>query len=569
LPIPQPIVNIAEICAQHGVTEAILSPGSRCAPLTIAFAKHEAIQTRTISDERSAAFVGLGMAQYTKSPTVLICTSGSAAYNYAPAIAEAFFQHIPMIVLTADRPPEWIDQMDGQTIRQQGIYGKHIKGSFELPVDHNHPDAEKHIYRIINEAINLGKATPQGPVHINIPLREPFYPAPGDAIVFDDNLPVFQEIKTQFGLSVDELTELQNTYNTNHTILIIGGQLDAEDRIQELLDQVLNQRNVAVIGDVISNLHALKDGIKHHDLFLQDRNNVFLESLQPDLLITFGKSVIAKNLKLFLRYYKPKAHWHVQEAGSPADTYQSLTKVIRCAPEYLFENILLPQKSDAFSLQKQQNYFNLWEIEERKAVRHIEGYFPNDHWSELNAYQLLLPQIPPAYQLHFANSMAVRYANFIGLNHTQSSISVFANRGTSGIDGSNSTAMGSALASNKPTLLLTGDMAFFYDRNAFWHNYKYQNLKIIVFNNHGGGIFNMIKGPSDQQEYKEYFETDQRLTAKNLATEYGFEYMQCDTQRKLSNTIKAFFEINKQPAILEIFTDNQSNKEALTEFKRM
>ena len=567
MPIPQPIINIAEICAQHGVAEAILSPGSRCAPLTIAFAKHEAIHTRTISDERSAAFVGLGMSQYTKNPTVLICTSGSAAYNYAPAIAEAFFQQIPMIVLTADRPPEWIDQLDGQTIRQQNIYGNHVKGSFQLPVDHSHPDAEKHIYRMINEAINLSKSYPQGPIHINVPLREPFYPEQGEEVVFDDNLPVFHETAISYDLEDNALADLQNEYNANHKILVIGGQQDADDHVSGLLGQVLKQRNVAVVGDVISNLHSLEDVIRHHDLFLQDRNNVFLESLQPELLITFGKSVIAKNLKMFLRYYKPKVHWHVQEAGSVADTYQSLTKVIRCTPDYLLEHIMLPQESDAFSLQKQQNYFNLWEIEERKAKRHIAESLPSEYWSELNAYQLLLPQIPDEYQLHLANSMAVRYANFIGIDHSQSNISVFSNRGTSGIDGSNSTALGSAIASGKPTLLLTGDMAFFYDRNAFWHNYKYQNLKIVVFNNHGGGIFNMIKGPSDQQEYKEYFETDQQLTAKSLATEFGFEYMQCDTQRKLSNTIKAFFEINKQPAILEVFTESEINKEVLSQFK--
>ena len=391
----------------------------------------------------------------------------------------------------------------------------------------------------------------------------------GEEVVFDDSIPVFHETVASLGLEANELVDFQNKYNAHHKILVIGGQRDADDHISGLLGQILKQKNVAVIGDVISNLHSLEDVIKHHDLFLQDRNNVFLESLQPELLITFGKSVIAKNLKMFLRYYKPKVHWHVQEAGAVADTYQSLTEVIRCTPEYLLEHIMLPQKTDAFSLQKQQNYYNLWEIEERKINRHIAETLPNNNWSELNAYKLLIPEIPKEYQLHLANSMAVRYANFIGLDHSQSSVSVFANRGTSGIDGSNSTALGSAIVSGKPTLLLTGDMAFFYDRNAFWHNYKYQNLKIVVFNNHGGGIFNMIKGPSDQQEYKEYFETDQQLTAKSLATEFGFEYMQCDTQRKLSNTIKAFFEISKQPAILEVFTDSEMNKSVLSQFKKM
>jgi 2-succinyl-5-enolpyruvyl-6-hydroxy-3-cyclohexene-1-carboxylate synthase len=567
--VPQPIINIAEICSQHGVTEAVLSPGSRCAPLTIAFARHAKINTRTISDERSAAFIGLGIAQYNKLPTVLICTSGSAAYNYAPAAAEAYFQHIPLLILTADRPPEWIDQFDGQTIRQQGIYGDHVKGSFELPVDHGHQDAEWHTYRTFNEAINLSKAFPPGPVHINVPLREPFYPDADEGIEFESNLPIFKEVNSSPSLDSTIIDGLISEWNTNQKILIIGGQQESDTQQIELLKQVLHQKNAPVIGDIISNLHSLEDLIRHHDSFLNDRNNKLLESLQPDLLITFGKSVIAKNIKLFLRAYKPKAHWHIQEAGQVADTYQTLTKIVRCSPSEFIENIALQQSSDAFALQKQQNYFNLWEIEERKSVRNIKDHLPTKTWSELNAYHLLIPHIPNNYQLHLANSMAVRYANMIGLDHSQPNISVFANRGTSGIDGSNSTALGSALASEKPTLLLTGDMAFFYDRNAFWHNYDYSNLKIIVFNNHGGGIFNMINGPSSQEEYKEYFETDQRLTAQSLAAEFGFEYMKCDTERKLKNTIQAFFEIEKQSAILEVFTDSNTNKEALSQFKKM
>ena len=567
--VPQPIINIAEICAQQGLTNAILSPGSRCAPLTIAFARHPKIIARTVSDERSAAFIGVGMAQYSRTPTILTCTSGSAAYNYAPAIAEAYFQQIPLIVLTADRPPEWIDQLDGQTIRQQHIYNHHVKGNFELPVDYEHPDAEKHLYRIINEAINLSKSYPQGPIHINVPLREPFYPEQSEEITFDINTPIFSEVSSESSLSANELGEWQSEWQTYQKILILGGQDDAQTERTELLAQVLHEKNIPVVGDVISNLHSLEGVIRHHDLFLQDRNNVLLESLQPELLVTFGKSVIAKNLKLFLRYYKPKAHWHIQEYGQVADTYQSLTKIIRCSPRYFIENISLQQKNDTFPLQKQQNYFNLWEIEERQSVRHLEENLPDKDWCELNAYHLLMPQIPEEYQLHLANSMAVRYANIIGLGSSQSGISVFANRGTSGIDGSNSTAVGSAIASNKPTLLLTGDMAFLYDRNAFWHNHDYSNLKIIVFNNHGGGIFNMIKGPADLEEYKEYFETDQRLTAKFVAQEFGFEYMQCNTQRKLSDAIKVFFEMDKQPAILEIFTDSETNKEVLNHFNQL
>jgi 2-succinyl-5-enolpyruvyl-6-hydroxy-3-cyclohexene-1-carboxylate synthase len=179
----QPIINLINILAKKGVNNAIISPGSRNAPLTIALVRHPEISTKSISDERSAAFIALGIAQNLKAPVAVCCTSGSAAYNYAPAVAEAFFQEIPLIILTADRPKEWIHQYDGQTIYQTDIFGKHVKKSFEIGADYSHPDSVWDIERTINEAVNLAKSYPQGPVHINIPLREPFYPSDNEEII--------------------------------------------------------------------------------------------------------------------------------------------------------------------------------------------------------------------------------------------------------------------------------------------------------------------------------------------------------------------------------------------------
>ena len=182
--LPQ-ITHLVSICAKSGISQAILSPGSRCAPLTLAFIRHPTIHCRTISDERSAAFMALGMAQQLNKPVVLVCTSGSAALNYGPAIAEAFYQQVPLLVLTADRPAEWIDQWDGQTIRQQNVYGQHVKGSFSFPDDASLPDKLWHAKRIVKEALVLAKTFPYGPVHINVPLREPFYPLPQETYHFD------------------------------------------------------------------------------------------------------------------------------------------------------------------------------------------------------------------------------------------------------------------------------------------------------------------------------------------------------------------------------------------------
>ena len=176
----QAVYNIAEICARHGITDVVLSPGSRSAPLTLAFARHPELTVRVVPDERAAAFIGLGIAQAQRRAVALVCTSGTAGLNYAPAVAEAFFQQIPLLIFTADRPPEWIDQLEGQTIRQHNLYGAHAKGAFEFPVETSHPDAKWHSARIINEAINLAQAAPAGPVQVNVPLREQFYPQAGE-----------------------------------------------------------------------------------------------------------------------------------------------------------------------------------------------------------------------------------------------------------------------------------------------------------------------------------------------------------------------------------------------------
>ena len=213
--ILQPIHNIAEICSRKNILDAILCPGSRSAALTISFVRHQNIKTYSISDERSAAFIGMGIAQQTGKTVALVCTSGTAAYNFAPAITEAFFQEIPLLILTADRPKEWIHQQDGQTIYQTEIFGKHVKKSYELPSDYSHPDAVWHIERVVNEAINLTQTFPKGPVHINVPICEPFYPNESEEIIFDKNVRIINQIQPEFTLSSETWIELMEIWNNS------------------------------------------------------------------------------------------------------------------------------------------------------------------------------------------------------------------------------------------------------------------------------------------------------------------------------------------------------------------
>ena len=357
----QPIYDLAELCAQKGITQAILCPGSRCAPLTLAFTRHPAITTRTISDERSAAFIALGMAQQTQQPTVLVCTSGSAAYNFAPAIAEAFFQEVPLLVFTADRPKEWIDQWDGQTIRQTNIYGGHVKKSIQLPEDYDHIDAQWYINRAVNEAINLSREFPCGPVHINVPLREPLYPAKGEKFQFSPGVRITSENKLTTSLSHSEREELDQSLVGFSKVMVIAGQQEYNDALIKLVDRFSRKHHAAVVGDVISNFHGSENTIRFADSILGQGSKSVQESLQPELLITFGKSIISKNVKQFIRSHKPLEHWHIQPAGTVPDSFQSLTRVIRSSVENFFESLLNTEHPEKFENQKKSNYFHLWQ----------------------------------------------------------------------------------------------------------------------------------------------------------------------------------------------------------------
>lgn len=563
----QSVYDIAQLCSLKGIRHAILCPGSRSAPLTLAFAQHTKINTRTFSDERSAAFIALGIAQQTNMPVVLVCTSGSAAYNFAPAIAEAYFQQIPLIVFTADRPCEWIDQLDGQTIRQKNIYGGHVKKSFNLPQEHEHSDSQWHMNRIVNEAINYSQEFPKGPVHINAPFREPLYPAKGERVSYSKEVRVIESLPAFNSLTDQTIGNFQKRLSGFTKVLIVAGQADFDEGLVKALEKFSKHQNSPVLADIISNLHSLKNRIIHADVFLGQSGESVKKSLQPELLITFGKSVISKQVKVFLRQHQPKEHWHIQSAGYVADTFQNLTTTIPAEPELFFEELTATKGDSIFENQKRENYFRIWEAEEHRIGKPVETFFETPILSELHIVREVIRSLPSRCNLHLANSMSVRYANIIGLEGIKKGVHVFSNRGTSGIDGCTSAAVGHALSSEVPNFLITGDMAFFYDRNAFWHNYSLPNLHVLVLNNHGGIIFNMIDGPGNLPESDEYFVTHQKLTAKNLCAEFDFDYLHLDHLKKLKNTIQDFFEFNGRTKVLEIESTQDLNKKLFNDFK--
>lgn len=564
----QPIYDIAVICAKKGLHHAVLCPGSRCAPLTLAFARHPEINARTISDERSAGFIALGIAQETKRPAILLCTSGTAAYNFAPAIAEAWFSKRPLVVFTADRPTEWIGQQDGQTIFQTGIFGRHVKHSYQLPQSYEHPDDQWAINRMVNEAINLAQQEPQGPVHINAPFREPLYPSIEEQLSFSDGVRIIEETPPSFKLSEQIERQIAEAWKSFNRILVVAGQHDFDEELNRSLSDFIEHHKVALVGDVISNVHGIEKCTRHADLFLGQCPEGTLKKLKPDLLITFGHSTISKNLKLFLRQQTSVAHWHIQPAGFVTDTFQKITKIVQATPRSFFDFLRTVPAAIGHGKQNQETYTNDWEDEEQRVTQLLKEFFLQQEAGELELVNEVIKNLPPEGNLHLANSMSVRYANFIGLQVRHKGIKVFSNRGTSGIDGCTSTCIGHTLVSDIPNILITGDLAFFYDRNAFWHNYPLDNLRVVVLNNHGGIIFNMIDGPREAAESEEFFVTEQRLKAKNLCDEFGIEYLQANSKPTLKDVVDDFFHMDGKPKILELETEMKLNRTVFENLKQ-
>ncbi|GAB4039122.1 2-succinyl-5-enolpyruvyl-6-hydroxy-3-cyclohexene-1-carboxylic-acid synthase [Spirosoma jeollabukense] len=572
MPVLQPIVNIAELLYQKGIIDVVVSPGSRSAPLTLAVARHPHLRVRVVADERSAGFVALGMAQQRRKPVAVICTSGSAVYNLAPAVAEAFFQQVPLLLLTADRPHEWLYQQDGQTIDQPGIFGSQVKRSYDLPADYAHPDARWFIERSMNEAIALSRSYPTGPVHVNVPLREPFYPTARETFQAE-RLRLIDTLTGTPTLAPDTWHQLLAVWERSERILIAVGHYPRNPDLLRILRKISEELGIPIIGEITGNIPVNDLFITHTDTILTLLDDKTGDALRPDLLITVGNSFLTRNLKTFFRTYAAHQHWHLQPTVDRiTDSFQSLTTLIPADPllflEKLFADVDYQRFLQGDDDDDRHEYLNQWLALDRRAARHIDKTLnqPDTPLTDWSAVQVVLEHLPNGSILHLANSMPVRYANLCGIQETQQ-ISVSANRGVSGIDGCLSTAVGAALATDQLVTVLIGDIAFFYDRNALWSAPVPPNLRIVLLNNDGGHIFRIIDGPSRQPELETYFETPHGYTARHTAEDAHVAYQLCDSLETLRPLLADFFQPGQQAKLLEISTDKRINQEQFLAYK--
>ncbi|WP_440121117.1 2-succinyl-5-enolpyruvyl-6-hydroxy-3-cyclohexene-1-carboxylic-acid synthase [Tenacibaculum sp. Ill] len=536
---------VVSACNQFNIDTVVISPGSRNAPLTVGFSNHPEIKTLSVVDERCAAFFAMGIAQQKQQPVAIVCSSGSALLNYYPAIAEAFYSNIPLVVISADRPKHLIDIGDGQTIRQENVFENHILFSANLIEEESQL---KNNISLLIEALQTS-ITQKGPVHINVPFDEPLYETVEELTPFDFSS-VIASKKNQF-VDLNKLTSIWNT-STKKMILVGSSFPDAE--LQKILNVYAEDTSVLVFTETTSNIYHSKF-INSIDKLISKLTEDEYKELQPEVLVTLGGMVISKRIKQFLRKLQPKHHWHVDELKA-MDTYHCLSEFIKIKP-VTFLTELSEEKRNVES-----NYQTRW-LEEKKlrAIKH-EEYLKNCEYSDLKSFEIILNNIPDNSQVQISNSSIIRYSQLFDVNST---LQVFCNRGTSGIDGSTSTAVGAAFASKNQTVFITGDLSFFYDSNALWNTNIPKNFRIIILNNAGGGIFRYIPGPLTTNA-TEYFETPHNLTAEYLSKTYGFEYVQVKDLKSLQTSLTSFYSESNQPKIMEVFTPKEINDVVLKNY---
>jgi 2-succinyl-5-enolpyruvyl-6-hydroxy-3-cyclohexene-1-carboxylate synthase len=543
IPLAQSII---QICLAKGVEHVVVSPGSRNAPLTIGFTSNPKFTCYSIADERCAGFFALGIAQQIKKPVALVCTSGSALLNYYPAFAEAFYSQIPLIVISADRPLNKIDIGDGQTIRQMNVFQNHSVYNANLTEGETAENDFK-----INEAITKAR-TQKGPTHINAPFEEPLY-LTTKKISVDPTLSGFAKVFKS--ISIEDIIACTNIWNSAKKKLILIGVNDPNEIDEEIIQAVANDPSIVVMTEVTSNV-SHPTFLNHIDTIITPFKEKDFLAFQPEILITLGGMIVSKRIKAMLRTYRPEHHWHIDPLRA-YNTFGALAHHFEATPNDFFRQVLpftKIVKSDY--AQKAKN------IQEVRKAKH-EAYVSKIAFSDFKAFDLIIPRLPKDSHLQISNSSAIRYAQLFDVDP---SITVFCNRGTSGIDGSTSTAIGAAVGNKVQTTFITGDIGFLYDSNALWNHYIPKNFKIILINNGGGGIFRILPGHEETPLFNTFFETGHCLTAVHLAAMYGLDYITASTEETLVKGIETLYAQNEKPAILEVFTPTLQNEKILLQY---
>lgn len=551
-------VNIlTALLLKHGVSHTVVCPGSRNAPIVHDLDVCPLITCHPVTDERSAGFVALGMSQQLQAPVAVCVTSGSALLNLSPAVAEAFYQQVPLVVISADRPTMWIDQLDGQTIWQAGALGLLVKKAVSLPEPADAATDEWwHCNRLVNEALIAATADGMGPVHINVPISEPLFDFCVDSLP-DERVIRAIPMSTDSDLVAHEL--LPRFFSARRPMIVVGQTktpfLSADD---------------APCYDLVSRyavvLHEALSDLPHRSHF--DEALIAIASnpdFRPDFVLVLGGTLVSKRLKQFLRSCNHTTFATVSESGQLADTFTHLSLLVKARPTDVLR--LIAQATTQIADEPQDAdtpaaFHRRWHQILTLTADHATHFSPSfSQMVAVKCFEQGLTLSGRTWSVHYANSSAVRLANIYADHY------VCCNRGVNGIEGSLSAAVGCALAATHNVACVVGDLSFFYDQNALWNQQLRGNLRILLLNNGGGGIFRQLKGLEKSAARDALVAASHHTSAEGICRQCDVVYLSARTQQQLQAAMPQLLtDTSPRPVLLEVFTDATTDALALSTY---
>lgn len=534
------VLQLVSLLKAHGVKRYVISAGSRHKQIEIALGCDPFFEIYSVVDERSASFFALGLIQKYDEPVGILCTSGTASSNYCSAISEAYYQHLPLLVITADKPPRIQDQQEDQMIHQIGQYANIAKFTTNLPEINSLSD-EWHLNRLVNEAILELNHHGRGPVHINIPIAS-----------YEDTFATKALPKCRVINRYDYASDCRSFagYLLNKKILVVLGEGQPMTTEQSnILDGFIKKYDCIMMADKMSNCHH--ENVLENSLpLLLALSNADLEELKPDIIITCRANYSFNDaFKGFVRKCGGGIeHWYVSPSGKIVDPFKSLTKVFEMK-EFDFMNKMVEvtdNVADSF------DYSETWKLISSSIDE------PTFDFCHISAVGKLLKSVPQNSCIQLANSHTVRMAQFFKIDP---SVKVFCNRGTDGIDGSMSTAVGFAAPADQLVYLLIGDLSFFYDMNALWNVHINKNMRIMMVNNGGGSILTVPNcNYPEGSQVPAYIKARHGATAKAWVEDRGFKYYAASNMEELERGVAALADKDSEsPVFLEVFTDNDKD----------
>ncbi len=545
--------------AASGLDAVCICPGSRSTPLTLAFAAHPDVRVFVHLDERSAGFFALGRALATGKPVAVVCTSGTAVANFYPAIIEANMSHVPLLILTADRPAELRHSGANQTIDQTKIFGDHVLWAIDMDVPHaSAPEVSlRNVAQTAARAYATANGLRPGPVHLNFPFRKPLEPSnqPSNQPLNQSiSVSIAQHAQGQIAPSAAQVAQLQSWVAQYANGVIVCGPRCPGGDFPERVAAFAQATGYPILADPLSGVRfgpwVGKSVLGGYESWLTQNQEP--SGPAPDILIRLGQVPTSKWLNAYLDHIEPAVRLHVRHNGVWADDGQRTTHFWQCA-----EGDLLRQVS---TVKRQLLVNHAWLATERQTWEAMARFF-DEHFFDATAVSLLLQTLPENSNLVMGNSLPIRHLDQFGRPMTKR-LHVFGNRGASGIDGNISTAVGIASASpDRPTVLVTGDVTFYHDLNgllAINHN-QIQNVSIVLLNNGGGGIFNRLPIANFEPAFTRLFKTPHQLDFAHAAALFGLAHTRVHGRGQLQTALTSDWLTS--PTILEIMTDNEQDEQ--------